>query len=173
MDTFFEYDPNTGQITGVMNCAPSLVEGKPYIEKAPSKGVPENYQDFFYDKERGVISPFNRRVTPDEVNAERDRRILLGFSYMDHWIDYDTASQSRIERAALRAERAIRKGELEDEIFLEWVTSDNTRLLLTYEQVAELGDAAADHESKLIIKARSLKDLGVGSDFKDDKYWND
>lgn len=119
-------------------------------------------------------------VTPEEVNAERDRRLDLSFEYLGRMIQRDPVSLRRIQGAAQMATIAMMSGASPDSMEwvngqpLVWITEDNTELSLSPSMTIGLGTAAAEIESRLVRKARALKSMDpIPLNFSDDIWWED
>jgi hypothetical protein len=114
-------------------------------------------------------------ATKDDVNAERDRRLLAGFLFRGKRIQADMASQSAIAINAQRAKVAVDSGASPDylrwadtERDFMWIAADNTMLV-------ELQQLAASHLEMSQRSARRLKDrIAAGErivDVTEDALW--
>ncbi len=88
------------------------------------------------------------------INAERDRREQLGFTYLDKTFDSDQTSVIRINAAVNTAVAAI----LTSGTFtVTWTCADNTTIDLDAQQLLSLAAALATHSDGLHQAARTLK----------------
>lgn len=110
-----------------------------------------------------IVSPF---VTDADVNSERDRRTNAGFAYSGKVIQFDSDSQANILGACQMAALGILP-----QPFM-WITSDNSLISLTPQQVIEMGAVGAAHKQQMIFAARALKDMDpTPADYDDDTWW--
>ncbi len=114
----------------------------------------------------------------EKVNAERDRRIALGFYFGDHLFDFDEQSKERITGAGALAIGAIMGGAQPGNYFwaggempFAWVLKDNTILPLDAPQMLQAAAAAAAHESAHVFAGISIKVGPRPADFTDDSLW--
>lgn len=119
------------------------------------------------------------RVTPADVNAERDRR-MLGFAYGGHVFQFDATSQQNISGAATMAMMAITSGAQPGDLRwmspaydFSWITLDNQPVPMDAHQMLAFASAAALFKSDLIFKARQIKDMSpIPQDYKSDVRWS-
>ena len=124
-----------------------------------------------------VVAP--EPVLSGQVNAERDKRIALGFNYGPHRFDFDTASKSRITGAATLAGFAMGAGAQAGNFLwhggtdpFTWILQDNTTLQIDAPTMFQIGQVAANWEASHITAARALKDADpIPADYTDDAYW--
>ena len=127
-----------------------------------------------------VIAPEPPAFTSDDVNSERDRRVLNGFMFAGKLFDYNMEAKTNISGAAQMAfmamianpaaAKSLRwNGGADD---FQWRTYDNSFLPMTGEMVIAFGQTAAAHEYAHKKATWALKDMPeIPKDFKDDKYW--
>lgn len=118
-------------------------------------------------------------ISPDQVDAERDRRIDAGFSFGGKV--YQTRPQDRenIAGAATAALAAIvggaGPGDLRwhgGETDFAWIAADNSVNPMDAQTVFAFGQAAMAFKSALIFIGRSIKDMDpIPLDYADDAYW--
>lgn len=117
--------------------------------------------------------------TAENVDKERDRRLIAGFTYNGHTFDSDPLSIQKVTGAALKANVAVLGGALVGDLRwfdpnedFDWIARDNSRVTLDAHDMAAMGDALAIHQKQIIYAARDLKDLAtIPSDFASDQYW--
>lgn len=131
----------------------------------------------------GVFSPPEPVVavpTKEQVNAERDRRVFLPFTFSGHLFDNDPKSKLRIAGAATLAGFAAGAGAQPGDLYwhggtepFAWITADNQVVTMDAQTVFAFGQTAATHETRVVFTAKHLKDNpeGIPPDFKEDKYW--
>lgn len=86
-----------------------------------------------------------------EIDKARDEALLQGFECDGVIYDSDHKSIQRISAIATLA--------LMDQGFTTpYITKDNSTVMLDADAIAQLGQAAAEHEATLIFQARELKD---------------
>lgn len=119
-------------------------------------------------------------ATPYDVDAELERRQCLDISIGNHTFQCCPISQRRIDRAAFWAQDAIMNGHgavgdykwNSNEEDFEWILADNTRLKMDAPSVVDLASRIAKRNSRLVLKARDLKDMDpIPDDYADDSYW--
>jgi hypothetical protein len=111
-------------------------------------------------------------ATTDDVNAERDRRIGLGFVF--HNVRYQSGAADR-ENFAGAAQLAL-LAKLGGQPFrMGWIAEDNEIVSLDADGLIALASAAAQHKSAHIFAARALKDrIEAGEAIADcaaPQYW--
>lgn len=92
-----------------------------------------------------------RSIMSQRVTELRDRKLQSGLVFRGKEFDTQPQTYVRLTGAVLKAVRDPQFG-------TGWITSDNSQVLLTNEDVLSLGDAYADFESQFIMFARGLKD---------------
>jgi len=124
-------------------------------------------------------SAINRATYHQAVNAERDRRIALGFLFNGQMFDSRPEDQKRIAGASQLAFMAMIAGAPEGYLHwhqgeepFAWITQDNGLVTMDAQTVVALGRVAARWESLHIFAARALKDMDLlPEDFTSDAYW--
>lgn len=121
--------------------------------------------------------------TPEDVNAERDRRLDNGFAYDfgegDIAFQTDLKSRENIVAAATMAQVAIvagaEKGDLrwsDPDRDFAWVAADNRRVPMCAHVCLAFCMAAMAYKESVIIAARNLKDLSpIPEDYAADDHW--
>lgn len=148
-------------------------EGKKIIEKGLEFTGTAVNRTYVYE-DRPVVLP-----TRDDVNAERDRRIVSGFQFQDKVIQTRDEDRENITGASILATVAIMGGAqpgdyrwhggVEDFV---WITLDNSMLRLDAQSVIALGSGIARWKSLHIFAAHAIKNgAEIPLDYADDKYW--
>jgi len=119
-------------------------------------------------------------VTRDDVNAERDRRNYLDFTFNGIVYQADQRSQDRLNRARTSALAALMAGAVagnyrwhgEDTDFF-WISKDNTKVYMDAQTVVAFGNSMVAREGLLIAAADALKNTegGIPGDFRNETYW--
>lgn len=118
-------------------------------------------------------------VSPEAINAERDRRMRGTFLFNGTAFNCDEASLQRITGAATLAGFAIGAGAQPGDLFWHggqqpfgWIAADNSVVPMDAQSTFAFGRAAAQNESAHIFAARALKDMDpIPADFTDDQWW--
>lgn len=123
-------------------------------------------------------------VTSEQVNVERDRRLVSGFSVprpdSDVWeFQSDDQSIKRITGSATLAGFAIAGGTQPGDLFwfnpvvpFGWILNDNRVVPVDAHTMLDIGKAAAAWEGGHVFAAKALKDMApIPADYTDDKYW--
>lgn len=118
-------------------------------------------------------------VTPEQVTAERDRRLQLDFEFNGATFQRDHDAVRRINGAGTLALAAIVGGAQSDDYRwhggdsdFQWIASDNTLVTMDAQTVMLFGAAAAHRETELIFAAKLLKaEDPIPDDYTDDAYW--
>lgn len=125
-----------------------------------------------------VITGRQWPVTEDDVNAERDRRLVLPFAFAGSMFQRDAVSVARINGAVSMAMAAMMAGTPADTALwvyggpFQWIAEDNSVVQMTPGEVVQFGLACAAVESRLVFAARVLKDMEtIPEDFTADEYW--
>lgn len=113
------------------------------------------------------------------VAAERDRRLVLDFVFMDVPFQRDPTSVQRITGAAALAGFAIgggaQPGDLRwhgGESDFAWIASDNTLVAMDAHTTFAFGAACAAVESRIIFAAKALREMDpIPDDVTDDRWW--
>ncbi len=95
-----------------------------------------------------------KEIKQHEINATRDSIEVSGFEYLGSVFDTDEKSFMRILGADNSASKAIQAG-LPFEI--EWTLADNSKRILTAEEILGFIPAFANYSNTLHIKANTLK----------------
>jgi Domain of unknown function (DUF4376) len=117
--------------------------------------------------------------TSEDVNRERDRRVVSGFTYLGALFQSRVEDQKRINGAGTLALVAVVNGAqagdyrwhggAED---FAWISEDNQLVRMDAFDVIGFGQAAARWESLHVFAARALKDaVPIPADFAADAYW--
>ena len=85
------------------------------------------------------------------IDAARDAQLSGGFAFNGIRFDSDDKSVRRISGAVLLCL-------IDPEHSENWITQDNSRVVLSAVEIKGLGLAAANHERETLFKARALKD---------------
>jgi len=117
-------------------------------------------------------------ITSEDVNAERDRRIVEGFSFKGHLFQADAESVTNINGAVSAALAAQMSGIASNELNwfngsqFAWLAIDNTDVQMAPAEVVAFGMAAAAHKAAHIHAARDLKDSHpIPATYSQDKHW--
>lgn len=113
------------------------------------------------------------------INAERDRRIALGFLFRGKTIQLRPDDMQRVtgwgSQAGFAVDGGAQPGDFRwhggNEDF-QWITEDNTTLQLDAQGMFEMAKAARVHESDHVFAARRLKTADpIPEDFTNDAFW--
>lgn len=162
----------------------------PFVERDAGgsiKGVYANRQEgyaeeFLPDTDSGVLSYLSPPVSEREVDAERNRRIALGFAFAGVFYQGREQDQKRIAGACQLATLALAfGGKLPGDLYWHggvtpfvWIAADNSLNAMDAPTVIEFAKAAASAESAHIFAARAIKDrLAAGEvfDIYDPSLW--
>lgn len=117
-------------------------------------------------------------ATAAQVDAERDRRMVLPFAFGGKTYQRDPVSVARINGAVSMALAAMMAGTPADAPLwvnggpFQWITADNSVATLTPAEVVQLGLACAAVEKNLVFAARQLKDqTPIRLDYTNDEHW--
>lgn len=180
MPQLLYYDKETLEGVSVMNYnmtpLPPNTDEEPYVEISPPLPITEPNAWEYRD---GEVRFKGRKVTPTEVNMEKERRISQSFYFNGYNFDFDEVAKSNISGAGSLAGIAIVSGaEIGDYSWsgqssdFEWITKDNLRVKLDAFDMFAMAKAAANHVSHYTFKARAIKDMDpIPEDYKEDKYW--
>ncbi|MDR6233536.1 DUF4376 domain-containing protein [Pseudomonas oryzihabitans] len=117
---------------------------------------------------------------PYEVDAERDRRVELGFEFMGkHYQTREAGDRENILGAMSNALLAIMRGAKEGELRWEnpekdffWIATDNSRVPMDAQTALAFGQAAMSRKSALVQAGSDLKAMTpIPLDFAADKWW--
>lgn len=139
---------------------------------------------------RKIITISDTPITTNDVQIERNKRIVAGFQYMGKYFDFDDDSKSRIAGAATLAGFAIGAGAQPEDYYwnaerdgegnpvpestpFTWITQDNSTIQLDAYETFNLGKTAAVWEAQHIFAARTLKNLApnIPIDYRSNAYW--
>lgn len=110
-----------------------------------------------YYKPELVNVETRRSIVSNRVNEVRDRKIAGGIVVKGNTFDTRPQTYVRVAGAVIKAMR--------DENFsTPWVTQDNKTVMLSNQDILDLGDAFAEFEGQNIMFARHLKDQVEASD---------
>jgi hypothetical protein len=119
-------------------------------------------------------------VTSADVEAEKARRLAL-FTFNGAAFDFvdDKGSESNIQGAYSLAFSAIIQGKQAGDLRwadpasdFGWIAHDNSIVTMDAPTVIEFGKAAAAYKSKLIFRARALKNMNpIPADYASESYW--
>lgn len=118
-------------------------------------------------------------VTTDQVDAERDRRIRDGFTFMGYRFQSRDDDRENIAGASTAALAAIVNGSQPgnfrwhggDSDFV-WIAEDNSLVPMDAQTVFAFGQAAMAQKQAAIFAARALKDMDpIPADYQSDAYW--
>lgn len=118
-------------------------------------------------------------VTAEQVDAERDRRIVANFTFGGTAYDFDAASKARITGMGTLAGFALAGGFgagnlrwADASVDFVWIASDNTPVPMDAPTCFAFAKAAAAHESAHIFHARAIKSMSpIPADFTANGYW--
>lgn len=119
-------------------------------------------------------------VTNAMVNAERDRRAALGFTYNGVVYQSDSYSLDAIDRNAMLAFVAITNGASAGDLRWSdpnadfyWIAADNRHINMDARTLVGMAQASAAFSTNLTMKASTLKALSpIPSDYTADNYWS-
>ncbi|MDT8901819.1 DUF4376 domain-containing protein [Anaeroselena agilis] len=166
----YHYHPDTGIYLGEGEADKCPVSGVNLIPAfATSEAPPAAGENQYAAFENGAWVAKNvqqpgpdHEPTPAEaaiikraaINAERNRREQLGFTYLDKTFDSDQTSVIRINAAVNTAVAAILS---EGSFTVTWTCADNTTIDLDAQHLLALAAALAAHSDGLHQTARTLK----------------
>ena len=125
------------------------------------------------------VPPPPKPIDAWDVNAERDRRLQADFEFQGKMYQRDTISLQRITGAATLAGFAIAAGAQPgnlrwanpDQDF-GWIASDNTITPMDAQTCFAFGQAAAAVETRLIFRAKVLRNMDpIPVDYTEDSWW--
>jgi len=159
----------------------SFVNGAPSTVGAVEIEAPPNDRVVWLNGEWIIppIPPASPPTTAD-VNAERQRRLALDFSFNGKLFQRDPVSIARISGAGVLALGAIVggaqvgnmrwQGETSD---FGWIASDNSVVTMDAQTMFAFGQAAANVESTLVFAARALRAMDpIPTDYAtNDDHW--
>lgn len=115
-------------------------------------------------------------ATTDTVNAERDRRLSSGFSFLGNVYQIRESDMTNIGSAAQAATIAIINNAAGDGNFrwndpaidFQWINSANQMVPMDAPTVVEFGQSAFKAFSSVKMAARQLKDQIIAGNYFDD-----
>ena len=118
-------------------------------------------------------------ISPDAVDAERDRRITDGFTFGGVAYQYRDEDRENIAGAAVAALAAMMAGAQPNDLQWHggasdfvWIAADNSLNPMDAQTMFAFGQAAMAHKQAHIFAARAIKDADpIPADFTDDGYW--
>lgn len=117
-------------------------------------------------------------LTHEDVNRERDRRLVLPFTFMGNSYDRTPQSLARITGAATLAGFAVAAGAKPGNLLwhggqspFSWITATNTVVEMDAPTAFAFGQAAAAVETRLIFAAFALKQGAIPADYAEDSHW--
>lgn len=139
---------------------------KEYFEPLPDRDLYRNvrqsweivdgYVEVQYAPEM-IYLQGRREIMADRVHKIREDYLRGGIEYNGNRFDTKPETMQRITGAVLSV--------MLDETFTtDWITEDNQTVTLSAQDIVTLGKAFAEHESKMIMFARDLKDAILASD---------
>ena len=115
--------------------------------------------------------PAPEPVTTDQVNAERQRRILLGTTINGVYVTGDDVNRANLSDLAFGASLRIGAGDVTT--VTTFRDGNNVDHDLTPLELLSLWQQAAAHVSLLYAKSWTLKGMDpIPVDFADDSYWS-
>lgn len=162
-----------GVVTNIIKVDPeNIPEWAVDLPDAGSAGVGWTYDGTAYAPPVEPTKP----VTNQEVNTERDRRVLKGNTfevnaYGPVTIAGDDTTIRNLQGLALSAQLRMAQGDLTT--LTNFRDETNVVHQLLPEQVIDLWAQGAAYVSALFQAAWTLKDNpdGIPTDYRDDKYW--
>lgn len=118
-------------------------------------------------------------IDSEVVNAERDRRIVSGFTFAGVLYDFTIQAKADITAAGAMAGIAAIAGAQPGNLFwsdpeteFKWIAADNSRIPMDAQTCIAFSRVAMKHYVGHIEAARNLKDMKtIPADYADDKYW--
>ena len=132
--------------------------------------------------EKGNIASYTPpQITGNDIDAERDRRIVDGFVFGG--VKYQSRPEDRenISGASQVALEAIMNGAQPGDLYWHggstpfvWIASDNSLNPMDAQTMFNFGKAAMSHKQTLIFKARAIKDMNpIPADYAtNETYWS-
>lgn len=119
-------------------------------------------------------------ITADQVDAERDRRVGLGFEFQGkRYQSREAGDRENILGAMSSALAAIMVGAKVGDLRwadpltdFVWIASDNQRIPMDAQTTLALGQAATARKSQLVMAGSTLKAMTpIPQDFAADRWW--
>lgn len=120
-----------------------------------------------------------RARTQDAIDAERNRRIDAGVTFNGTRFQTRPEDRENVAGASQLAFQAIVAGAQPGNLRwhggatdFAWIAEDNSVVAMDAHTVLEFGKAVAEHKTRHIFLARTLKDMeSIPADFTSDNYW--
>ncbi len=134
----------------------------------------------------GTIIEYDTPTTPEQVDAERDRRICSGMTYTVGGVAYrfqtDRESRENVHGVATLALAAIMKGAVAGDLLwhkpadgvtpFTFIAADNRLAQMDAQTAFDFGQTMARHKSAHVYAARKLKDtVPIPLDYTADHRW--
>jgi len=118
-------------------------------------------------------------ITPELVDAERDRRIAAGFTFGGKLYQSRPEDRENITGAAIAALAAIGAGAVPGdyrwhgvESDFVWIAADNSLTVMDAQTMFAFGQAAMAHKQAHIFAARAIKDAEpIPLDYAQAGWW--
>lgn len=164
-----------GSVVNIVVADPDFAISKGWIAAPEHVGIGWGYDDGDWIAPEVEPEP----VTPDMVDAERDRRIAAGFSFNNKIYQSRPEDRENITGASIAALAAIGAGAQSgdyrwhggDSDFV-WIAADNSLTVMDAQTMFAFGQAAMAHKQAHIFAARAIKDAEpVPADYADGGWW--
>lgn len=110
-------------------------------------------------------------ITTDQINAERQRRLLAGMDFNGIYVTGDDTNRANLSDLAFGA--SLRLGAGDTSTITTFRDGNNADHKLTPPELLGLWQLAATHVSMLYAKSWELKAMSpIPADFTDDSYWS-
>ena len=121
-----------------------------------------------------------RGPSVNDVNLERDRRLVLDFEFQGKMYQRDAKSIARISGAGALALGAMVGGAQAGNLNwhgrstpFAWIASDDTLTTMDAQTCFAFGQAAAAVETEIVFAAKVLREMDpIPADYADDAYWS-
>lgn len=135
--------------------------------------------DYEWDDPNSVWVKVVQPILSADVNAERDRRIALGFTFNGVLFQSRPEDLENIAGASTSALGAKVAGSPVGDYRWHggasdfvWIAADNTEIAMDAHDVFALGKAAMAHKQDHIFASKALKDLTpIPEDYREDIHW--
>lgn len=167
---------SNGVVVNTLLAEAAFAASQGWVELPEGAGI-----GWLYDGKKFTAPPVvDVPATDDAVNAERDRRMVLGFTFGGRVYQSRREDRENVMGAFALASTALtiggkKPGDLrwhgEDEDFM-FIAANNERVPMDAPTVLALGQAAAAQKSALTFAASNLKLLDpIPADYADDAHW--
>lgn len=166
-----------GIVANSVEAAAAFAKGQGWVLLPAGAGIGWLYDGKTFTAPPGGINP----PTPDDVNAERDRRLSLGITFQNHTFQTDPDSRERIDRSRISAMAAIMGGVQPGDLRWHglpvdffWIAADDTRVPMDAQTMVAFGNGMAAREGLLIIAGNDIKKriaAGEAVSIGDDALW--